>query len=51
MAHASSERPDWVAHHFDTPGQQTSSAKLGMWLFLSTELLMFSGLSTLPASI
>lgn len=44
MAHASSERPDWVAHHFDTPGQQTSSAKLGMWLFLSTELLMFSGL-------
>ena len=38
------ERPPWLAHHFDTPGQQFSSAKLGMWLFLCTEVLMFSGL-------
>lgn len=36
--------PSYLAHHFDTPGQQESAAKLGMWLFLATELLMFSGL-------
>jgi cytochrome c oxidase subunit 3 len=38
------ERPPFLAHHFDTPSQQFSSAKLGMWLFLCTEVLMFSGL-------
>ena len=43
-SNASNERPAWVAHHFDTAGQQVSSAKLGMWLFLATEALMFSGL-------
>jgi cytochrome c oxidase subunit III len=38
------ERPWFLAHHFDTVGQQVSSAKLGMWLFACTEVLMFSGL-------
>lgn len=38
------ERPWFLAHHFDTMDQQTSSAKMGMWLFLCTEVLMFSGL-------
>ena len=33
-----------LAHHFDTPDQQYGSAKLGMWLFLGTEILMFGGL-------
>jgi cytochrome c oxidase subunit III len=33
-----------LAHHFDTPEQQFTSAKLGMWVFLGTELLMFGGL-------
>ena len=33
-----------LAHHFDTPQQQYASAKLGMWVFLGTELLMFGGL-------
>ena len=33
-----------LAHHFDTPQQQFDAGKLGMWLFLSTELLLFSGL-------
>jgi len=33
-----------LAHHFDTPEQQFSSAKIGMWVFLATELLMFGGL-------
>lgn len=44
-AHAHDEdRPWFLAHHFDTVGQQVSSAKLGMWLFCCTEILMFSGL-------
>ena len=42
--HDHEERPWFLAHHFDTVGQQVSSAKLGMWLFLATEVLMFSGL-------
>lgn len=33
-----------LAHHFDTEGQQAGSAKFGMWVFLATEVLMFSGL-------
>jgi cytochrome c oxidase subunit 3 len=40
-AHAA---PPHLAHHFDTPTQQFESGKLGMWLFLGTELLMFGGL-------
>lgn len=34
----------FLAHHFDTPEQQFASAKLGMWVFLGTEILMFGGL-------
>jgi cytochrome c oxidase subunit III len=33
-----------LAHHFDTPKQQYDSAKLGMWIFLMTEVLFFGGL-------
>jgi cytochrome c oxidase subunit 3 len=33
-----------LAHHFDTPRQQFESGKLGMWLFLATEILLFGGL-------
>ena len=33
-----------LAHHFDTPEQQFSTSKLGIWLFLATEILMFGGL-------
>ncbi len=33
-----------VAEHFHSAGQESSSAKLGMWLFLVTEVLLFSGL-------
>ncbi len=32
------------AHHFDSYEQQVSAEKLGMWLFLATEILMFGGL-------
>ena len=35
-----------VAHHFEDAQQQFSSSKLGMWVFLATELLMFGGLFT-----
>lgn len=36
--------PSFLAHHFDTPEQQFDSGKLGMWLFLVTEVLFFSGM-------
>ncbi|MBZ0267666.1 cytochrome c oxidase subunit 3, partial [bacterium] len=36
--------PPHLAHHFDNPTQQYESGKLGMWLFLGTEILMFGGL-------
>ncbi|MCG3138029.1 MAG: hypothetical protein HJJLKODD_01885 [Phycisphaerae bacterium] len=39
-----SEHPSFLAHHFATPRQQFEAGKLGMWLFLSTEILLFSGL-------
>lgn len=36
--------PEHVAHHFDTAEQQFDAAKVGMWVFLATEILMFGGL-------
>lgn len=33
-----------VQHHFTDAEQQRESAKLGMWLFLLTEVLLFGGL-------
>jgi cytochrome c oxidase subunit 3 len=36
--------PAHVAHHFESAEQQYLSAKVGMWVFLATELLMFGGL-------
>lgn len=33
-----------LAHHFATPEQQRESGKLGMWVFLVTEILLFGGL-------
>jgi len=35
-----------LADHFATPYQQVESSKLGMWLFLATEILLFGGLFT-----
>lgn len=32
------------AHHFDNLGQQQSTQKIGMWLFLVTEVLFFGGI-------
>jgi cytochrome c oxidase subunit III len=42
--HHEHEHPEWFQHHFTTPEQQFDSAKLGMWVFLATEILMFGGL-------
>jgi cytochrome c oxidase subunit 3 len=43
-AHDVAEHDAALAHHFDSLGQQYDSAKLGMWIFLVTEILFFSGL-------
>jgi cytochrome c oxidase subunit 3 len=36
--------PAFLQHHFDTPAQQFEASKLGMWVFIATEILMFGGL-------
>lgn len=33
-----------LASHFEEPTQQIEAGKLGMWLFLATEILLFGGL-------
>ena len=33
-----------LQHHFATKEQQFDAAKIGMWLFLTTEILLFGGL-------
>ena len=38
------DHPKFLAHHFSDVEQQRESAKLGMWLFLLTEILLFGGL-------
>lgn len=39
----------FLAHHFETPQQQFDSGKLGMWIFLATEVLFFGALFALYA--
>lgn len=36
--------PKYLGHHFESARQQFATCKLGMWVFLSTEILMFGGL-------
>ena len=36
--------PAHLAHHFSASEQQRDSAKLGLWIFLVTEILLFGGL-------
>ena len=43
MNHAKG-RPSFLAHHFSDAAQQSETAKLGMWVFLLTEILLFGGL-------
>src|SRR5712691_7812091 len=35
-----------LAHHFSSLDRQNEAMKLGMWLFLATEILLFAGLFT-----
>ena len=37
-------RPELIGHHFSSLQRQTDAMRLGMWLFLATEVLLFSGL-------
>ena len=43
MTHHNGHSPH-LAHHFSDMEQQSDSAKLGMWIFLLTEILLFGGL-------
>jgi cytochrome c oxidase subunit 3 len=38
------DHPPHLAHHWDNVHQQFDAGKLGMWLFLATEVLLFGGL-------
>jgi cytochrome c oxidase subunit 3 len=40
----SHDHPAHLQHHFDTPEQQFDAGKLGIWIFLATEVLLFGGL-------
>ena len=43
-AEAHDDHPSHLQHHFVSSEQQFDSAKLGMWIFLITEILLFSGM-------
>ncbi|MFO7315310.1 heme-copper oxidase subunit III, partial [Rhodothermus marinus] len=43
-AEAHAHHPPYLQHHFVSAEQQFDAAKLGMWLFLVTEILLFSGM-------
>ena len=43
VAHGSAGAPH-LAHHFANLDTQSHAARLGMWLFLATEVLLFGGL-------
>ena len=38
------DHPPFLQHHFVNAEQQFDAAKMGMWLFLITEILLFSGM-------
>jgi len=42
--HAEAEHPPFLQHHYRAMGQQFDASKIGMWLFLVTEVLLFGGL-------
>jgi len=44
MFDAAAGHPAHLQHHFSDSEQQASASKLGMWLFLLTEMLLFGGL-------
>ncbi len=40
------ERPRFLAVHFETMADQLDTSKIGIWLFLASEILFFTGLFT-----
>ena len=42
--HEAHAHPPHLQHHFVSSEQQFDAAKMGMWLFLATEILLFSGM-------
>jgi cytochrome c oxidase subunit III len=42
--HGHHNHPHYLAHHFKTMDQQTSSGKMGMWLFMAQEMMFFMAL-------
>src|SRR3979411_1704712 len=48
MSHeATASLPEGIlAHHFSSLERQNEAMRLGMWLFLATEILLFAGLFT-----
>jgi cytochrome c oxidase subunit 3 len=43
-AHLEHDHDPTLQHHFHTKDQQFDTSKIGMWLFLTTEILLFGGL-------
>ncbi len=44
MSEMTGGHPAHLQHHFSGSEQQAAAAKLGMWIFLLTEILLFGGL-------
>ena len=44
VGHDGQMHPAHLQHHFVSAEQQFDASKLGMWLFLSTEILLFGGM-------
>ncbi len=44
VGHDGQLHPAHLQHHFVSAEQQFDSSKLGMWLFLSTEIMLFGGM-------
>ena len=44
LEHDDHHHDPFIAHHFENAEQQFDSGKLGIWIFLVTEILFFSGL-------
>ncbi len=47
MSHEAAGLPEGIiGHHFSSLSRQNEAMRLGMWLFLATEILLFAGLFT-----
>ncbi len=42
--HGHGDRSPWIQHHYDDAQHQFDSGKLGIWFFLTQEILFFAGL-------